>query len=236
MLNLYQSHKSNNKLRKLSNLSPKIKNVTYGGNMSETHIKSIDSNDMILTLCQSVSNVITTATGCKTNYAPLIQKITKTILAPDIGTFVMFTGSFSGMVVLNFPKETAMEIYTKYMKNMGMKDNEIAKNYTQEEVSNTLGELMNQILGNFTRIISEDLHIRIDQSQPKMLVLPREVQISISVNLDNPKFGKVTFNTEGGNVFYVELAMDDTSFVALKGFESRTELSPDDILEQYKQV
>ena len=95
---------------------------------------------------------------------------------------------------------------------------------------------MNQIIGNFTRIISEDLHIRIDQSQPKMLVLPREVQISISVNLDNPKYGKVTFHTEGGNVFYVELAMDDTSFVALKGFESRSELSPDDILEQYKQV
>lgn len=70
---------------------------------------------------------------------------------------------------------------------------------------------MNQIIGNFTRQISEELHIRIDQSQPKMLVLPREVQISISVNLDNPKYGKVTFHTEGGNVFYVELAMDDTS-------------------------
>ena len=137
------------------------------------------------------------------------------------------------MVVINFPKETAMELYRGYMLNMGLPDEEIAKNYTQEEVSNTLGELMNQILGNFTRQISEELHIRIDQSQPKMLVLPREVQINISVNLDNPIYGKVTFQTESGNVFYLELAMDDTSFEALKDFESRGTISPDDILEQY---
>ncbi|MGN0902136.1 MAG: DUF3334 family protein [Succinivibrio sp.] len=195
----------------------------------------VDSNDMMLTLCHSVASVLTTATGSATKYAPLVQKITKTLLTPDIGTFVMFTGSFSGMVVINFPKDTAMELYTSYMKNMGMSDSDIAKNYTSDEVSNTLGELMNQILGNFTRQISEDLHIRIDQSQPKMLVLPREVQISISVNLDNPIFGKVTFHTESGNVFYVELAMDDTSFLAIKDIEHNCQLSPDDILEQYQQ-
>jgi len=110
----------------------------------------------------------------------------------------------------------------------------MAKNYTQDEVSNSLGELMNQILGHFTRKISDELHIRIDQSQPKMLALPHQVQINISVELDNPIFGKVTFNTDSGNVFYVELAMDDTSFVAVRDFESKTTESPDDILEQYK--
>lgn len=198
--------------------------------------KIIYSNDIMLTLCQSVANVLTSATGTETRYTPLVQKITKTLLTPDIGTFVMFTGSFSGMVVINFPKETAMELYSSYLRNMGLSDEDMAKNYTQEEVSNTLGELMNQILGNFTRQVSEDLHIRIDQSQPKMLVLPREVQISISVNLDNPKYGKVTFHTESGNVFYVELAMDDTTFTALRDFEQRGSMSPDDILEQYTNI
>lgn len=198
--------------------------------------KIVDSNDIMLTLCQSVANVLTSATGAETRYTPLVQKITKTLLTPDIGTFVMFTGSFSGMVVINFPKETAMELYTSYLSNMGLSEEDMAKNYTQEEVSNTLGELMNQILGNFTRQVSEELHIRIDQSQPKMLVLPREVQISISVNLDNPKYGKVTFHTESGNVFYVELAMDDTTFTALRDFEQRGSMSPDDILEQYTNI
>jgi chemotaxis protein CheY-P-specific phosphatase CheC len=146
----------------------------------------------------------------------------------------MFTGSFSGMVVINFPKETAMELYKAYLSNMGLPESEMAKNYTQDEVSNSLGELMNQIIGDFTRCVSESLHIRIDQSQPKMLVLPREVQINISVDLDNPIYGKVTFNTEAGNVFYVELAMDDTTFTAIRDFETKSVESPDDILEQYK--
>lgn len=201
--------------------------------MSE--IKTVNSNDIMLTLCQSVAAVMSTASGRKIKYTPLVQKITKTMLTPDIGTFVMFTGSFSGMVVINFPRETAMEIYSSYMTTMGMDKSEIAQNYTQEEVSNTLGELMNQILGHFIREVSEEMHIRIDQSQPKMLVLPREVQISISVNLDNPTYSKVTFHTEGGNVFYVELAMDDTTFTALKDFEMKCALNPDDILEQYQE-
>ena len=196
--------------------------------------KIIGSNDIMLTLCQSVSEVLTSATNKNTNFVPLIQKISKTVLTPDIGTFVMFTGSFSGMVVINFPKETAMEIYRAYLSNMGLPESEMAKNYTQDEVSNSLGELMNRILGHVTRKISDELHIRIDQSQPKMLALPHQVQINISVELDNPIFGKVTFNTDSGNVFYVELAMDDTSFVAVRDFESKTTESPDDILEQYK--
>lgn len=129
----------------------------FGGFMTEieNNSKRVDCSDIIMTLCQSVANVITSATSQETRYAPLVQKITKTLLTPDIGTFVMFTGSFSGMVVINFPKETAMEIYTSYLRNMGIPEVEMAKNYTQDEVSNTLGELMNQIIGNFTRQISE---------------------------------------------------------------------------------
>ena len=107
--------------------------------MSE--IKTVNSNDIMLTLCQSVAAVMSTASGRNIKYTPLVQKITKTMLTPDIGTFVMFTGSFSGMVVINFPRETAMEIYTSYMNSMGIDKKDIAQNYTQEEVSNTLGEL-----------------------------------------------------------------------------------------------
>ena len=114
----------------------------FGGFMTEieNNSKRVDCSDIIMTLCQSVANVITSATSQETRYAPLVQKITKTLLTPDIGTFVMFTGSFSGMVVINFPKETAMEIYTSYLRNMGIPEVEMAKNYTQDEVSNTLGE------------------------------------------------------------------------------------------------
>lgn len=194
--------------------------------------KKITSDDIMIFLCDSVSYVLNTATKSTVKYTPMVQRITKTSLTPDIGTFVMFTGSFSGMVVINFPKATAMELYQNYLLNMGMSEDDLVKNYTSDEVSNSLGELMNQILGNFTKVISDHLHTTITQSQPKMLALPRELQLSINVSLDNPKYSKVTFNTNNNNVFYLELAMDDTDFTVVRKLEEHSQLSPDEILEQ----
>lgn len=195
--------------------------------------KTVGNDDLLLGLCDSVAYVLSTATQDKVSYTPMVQRITKTTLTPDIGTFVMFTGSFSGMVVINFPKTTAMELYEHYMQAMGMPEDDRAKNYTSEEVSNALGELMNQILGNFTKSVNEKLHTSITQSQPKMLALPRELQISISVNLDNPRYSKVTFTTQDNNVFFLELAMDNTQFDMVREFKEHSQLSPDEILEKY---
>jgi chemotaxis protein CheY-P-specific phosphatase CheC len=195
--------------------------------------KIINYDDLMLGLCDSVSGVLTEATRHKVKYAPMVQRISKTTLTPDIGTFVMFTGSFSGMVVINFPKETAMELYGQYMTAMGIPEGEQARNYTSEEVSNALGELMNQILGNFTKNVNDKLHTSITQSQPKMLALPRELQINISVNLDNPRYSKVTFSTEEGKVFFLELAMDNTEFDLVREFEEHSSLTPDEILAAY---
>ena len=200
--------------------------------MSTNELKKITSDDIMIYLCDSVSYVLNTATKTSVKYTPMVQRITKTSLTPDIGTFVMFTGSFAGMVVINFPKDTAMELYKGYMLSMGMNENELAKNYTSDDVSNSLGELMNQILGNFTRVVSDRLHSNITQSQPKMLALPRELQISINVALDNPKYSKVTFNTGNNNVFYLELAMDDTDFTLVRELEEHAEMTPDEIMEQ----
>ena len=187
--------------------------------------------NLMLALCQSVKNVLNTATGDSISYSPMMQKIGKTCLTPDIGTFVMFTGSMAGLVVINFPKDTAMEIYSSYMTSMGLDEKDLAANYTSDEVSDSLGELMNQIIGSFTREMSNKLRIQLSQSQPKMLVMPQEVQININLNLDNPLYGRVTFFTGSGKVFYVELAINDTEFTLFDNIEEKQELSPDDILE-----
>ena len=191
-----------------------------------------DANDLILELCDSIHTVVAAASGVKVNYSSIMQRITQTCLRPDIGTFVMFTGSFSGLVVINFPKDTAMEVYRSYMTHMGMDDRDIAKIYTSDEVANSLGELMNQILGTFTSTLSQKLKIQLKQSQPKMLVLPSEVKLDINLNIDSPLYRKVTFRTESGKVFYVEVAMEETDFSILDGHVAEYEsLSPDDILE-----
>ena len=65
----------------------------------------ISTEDILLKLCHSVSSVLTEATRHEVNYSPMVQRIGKTCLRPDIGCFVLFDGAFSGLVVINFSQD-----------------------------------------------------------------------------------------------------------------------------------
>ena len=191
----------------------------------------ITTDDILLKLCQSVSSVLTEATGTRTTYSAMVQKINKTCLRPDFGCFVLFDGGFSGLVVINFTSQAALEIYASYMKNMGMPEEELAILHTSDEVGDVLGELMNQLIGDFTNKIRKELKTNITQNQPKMLAITKQVQLSVDTNLDRPQARRVTFSTENNNIFYLELAMDKTEFIQLEEFEVEEDVNPDSILE-----
>jgi CheY-specific phosphatase CheX len=194
-------------------------------------MQTISTEDILLTLCNSVSNVLGNATGCNVTFSPMIQKIHKTSLRPDIGCFVLFDGGFSGLVVINFSAEAAIELYQKYMLNMGIPESELATQHTSDEVSNVMGELMNQILGFFTGKVGKELQTSINQNQPKMLTINKQVNVSIDTSLDRPQARRVSFFTEKHNIFYLELAIDKTEFIKLHEFEVETEeLDPDAII------
>lgn len=194
--------------------------------------KTINTDDILLVLCNSIKSVLTAATDHPINYSSMAQKINKTCLKPDIGCFVLFDGGFSGLVVINFSANAAVEIYSNYMTHMGIPENELAKSHTADEVGDVMGELMNQILGDFTGVIGHELHTSITQNQPKMLTINKQVQLSIDTNLDRPQARRVTFMTEKNNIFYLELAMDKTEFIKLPNFEEREAFDADTILEQ----
>ncbi|EOU2461491.1 DUF3334 family protein [Vibrio navarrensis] len=193
--------------------------------------KVITTEDILLKLCQSVSGVLTSATSSQINYSAMVQKINKTSLKPDFGCFVLFDGGFTGLVVINFTAKAALEIYTNYMRNMGMPEEELAVLHTSDEVGDVLGELMNQLVGDFTNKIRKELQTNITQNQPKMLSLNKQVLLSVDTNLDRPQARRVTFSTENNNIFYLELAMDKTEFIQLEDFEVSEDENPDDILE-----
>ncbi|MBK1655183.1 MULTISPECIES: DUF3334 family protein [Allochromatium] len=193
--------------------------------------KAISTDDVLLMLCTSVKKVLSVATQTQLTYSPMVQKITRTCLRPDIGCFVLFDGSFSGLVIINFSAPAAMELYRAYMMSMGMPESELATQHTSEEVGNMLGELMNQIVGDFTGNVGSELLVSINQNQPKMLTINKEVVVSIDTNLDRAQARRVSFSTANRNVFYMELAMDRTEFIQLHEFE-REEIDPDRIVEE----
>ena len=190
------------------------------------------TEDLLMSLCNSVTRVLNVATQSKVNYSGMVQRITKTGLKPDIGCFVLFDGGFTGLVVLNFAADTAMEIYERYMLHMGMPKSELASSHTSDEVSNIMGELMNQIVGDFTGKIRRELQTNITQNQPKMLVLNKQVMLSVDTPLDRPEMRRVTFYTEKSNIFYLELAIDRTEFIRLHDFDSSEVADPDALMDQ----
>ncbi|MFZ6799322.1 DUF3334 family protein [Undibacterium sp. Di24W] len=189
------------------------------------------TEDLLTALCNSVTRVLNVATQTKIHYSAMVQRITKIGLKPDIGCFVLFDGGFSGLVVLNFSGSAALEIYEKYMLSMGMPKSELASAFTSDEVSNILGELMNQIVGDFTGKIRRELQTNITQNQPKMLVLNKQVMLSVDTPLDRPEIRRVSFFTENNNIFYLELAIDRTEFIKLHDFDSSEVLDPDALLD-----
>jgi len=192
------------------------------------------TEDLLTSLCNSVTRVLNVATQCQIHYSGMVQRITKTCLKPDIGCFVLFDGGFSGLVVLNFSAPTAMELYESYMLNMGMPKSELASAHTSDEVANILGELMNQIVGDFTGKVRRELQTHITQNQPKMLVLNKQVMLSVDTHLDKPEARRVTFYTGKNNIFYLELAIDRTEFIKLHDFETNEVLNPDELIDQAK--
>jgi CheY-specific phosphatase CheX len=190
------------------------------------------TEDILTSLCNSVTRVLNVATQSQIQYSGMVQRISKTCLKPDIGCFVLFDGGFSGLVVLNFSAATAMELYENYMINMGMPKSELASSHTSDEVSNIMGELMNQIVGDFTGKVRRELQTNITQNQPKMLVLNKQVVLSVDTQLDKPESRRVTFYTSRNNIFYLELAIDRTEFIKLHDFDAEEEINPDDLIAQ----
>ncbi|MCE2570470.1 DUF3334 family protein [Motilimonas eburnea] len=196
--------------------------------MRKTEIVTTD--DILLVLCKSVTSVLSSATASDINYSAMVQKINKTCLKPDIGCFVLFDGGFSGLVLINFSAAAALEIYHNYMVNMGIPKEELATMHTSDDVGNVMGELMNQIVGDFTGAIGKELHTSITQNQPKMLTINKQVVVSIDTNLDRPQARRVTFTTAKHNIFYLELAMDKTEFIKLHDVDPQDDIDPDQII------
>ncbi|MBS1188581.1 MAG: hypothetical protein H6R10_373 [Rhodocyclaceae bacterium] len=190
------------------------------------------TEDILTSLCNSVTKVLTVATQSQIRYSGMVQRITKTCLKPDIGCFVLFDGGFSGLVVINFSAQAAMELYQSYLLSMGMAKEELASSHTSDEVSNVMGELMNQIVGDFTGKVGRELQTHITQNQPKMLVLNKQVMLSVDTNLDNPEARRVTFFTGRNNIFYLELAIDRTEFIKLYDFDPHEAPDPDELIAQ----
>ena len=192
------------------------------------------TDEILLILCKTVQKVLEKASAQDISFSPFVQKINKTCLKPDIGCFTIFEGGLSGLLVMNFSKEAALDIYRSYMIHMGMPEDELSILHTSDDVANVLGELMNQAMGHFQTDLRNELHVTIKQNQPKMLVISKDISISIDTQIDDPLYRRVSFETERHRPFFLELGIEHTEFELLFPYEKEEEEDVEEIFLKAK--
>ena len=194
------------------------------------------SKDVLKILCESIKDTLSQVTASNVIYSKTFIKTNKTCLRPDIGCFVLFEGGFTGLVAMNFTADAALEIYKKYNISMGMPEEELANHPTSSEVADTIGELMNQCIGQFQVALKKSIGIGVNQNQPRMVALTQAMRISLETEIDKPEFMRVEFRTSENKLFYVETTFEKVDFVMEKTPDvvREQEVDVDNLIEDQK--
>ena len=150
------------------------------------------------------------STQLEVTYSSTIQKIPKVSMKPDLTSFVQFDGDYNGLVVMNFSANAAFAIYKSYMLTMGIPKDELGTTVASPEVTDAIGEITNQIMGNLTKDIEEKYDLNADFGQPKALTL--NSAITLVIDSDYGENRRLSFKIGNYN-FRIEIAMEHTEFV-----------------------
>ena len=196
--------------------------------MAERRLGTV--NQVAQLVCEAVKEILEAATGSSIRYAPTIQRVPLVSLKPDLGAFVEFTGDYNGLFCMNFSGEAALELYRRAMTFMGMPEEELARDFTSDEVVNFIGETVNQIIGGMRRKVEAKFGLTARNSQPRAIAINQTITLLLSTLIEKPQCRRLSFRTEGNAPFYVEFGLEQTEFIPL---ESPEEVDVDDILAQF---
>lgn len=162
-----------------------------------------------------VKNIIERTTGKKIRVSRTAMKVSGVQVAGRIGAFVAFNGDYSGIMILNFEGDAALEIVGDSLLSMGLPEEDVPKHVGSDEVRQSIGELTNQCVGKCRSLVQEKYDLSSFANIPA--VVPITVSISLTMVSQEPKdfeCVRVCFTTEKRNKFYMELALEP--FVEMK--------------------
>lgn len=137
-------------------------------------------------------------------------------ISEDLGAFVSFNGNYSGLMVMNFEGEAALELVNASLTAMGMPEEELSSHYMSDDVRNSIGELVNHIIGNVRAKIQEEYDLSANATIPA--VLPVSIPIGLffkSTISEGHSCVRLVFRTPGSFRFHLELSMESSLVVAL---------------------
>jgi len=181
--------------------------------------KTVDAISRIF--CEKTKEVLDSITGKNITFAKTIQKVPVIHLRPDVGCFVLFDGDYAGLLIMNFSSDAAMEIYRSQMLKMGIPEEELAIEYTADEIVDSIGEIINQIIGSVRREIESQYELAATNTQPKAIALTSSIVLNIAApEMEKDLCRKLSFKIDGHS-FHIELSMEKTEFIKMDGIETQ---------------
>ena len=184
-------------------------------------------NEIAKIFAAAGSEVIGRATNSEISAAPTLQKVPAVFLKPDIGCFVQFSGDYSGLFIMNFGAATALEFYRKSMLFMGMPEEELAAEATSDEVVDSLGEMVNQIIGKARSMIKNEFGLSATNPQPKAIHISSVITMAIAAPLNRPQCRRISFRSDDNNPFHIEFSMEETEFIDFTANKSKKKAASD---------
>jgi len=172
-------------------------------------------NEVAKIFCQATKEVLDASTGTSTKHSITVQKVPSIHLKPDIGCFVQFSGDYSGLMIMNYTGDAALELYRTSMMSMGFPEEELESEFTADDVVNSAGEFVNQIVGKARQLIEKNFGLHATNNQPKAITITSAINLSIATQLHRPKCRKISFRTAEGKSFYIEISLEETEFIQL---------------------
>ena len=168
--------------------------------------------------CEATQEGVGTSTGQEVSYSQTMQMIPSIHLRPDIGCFVLFSGDYSGLMIMNFEGQAAVEIYRQSMLKMGMPEEELSTEHTADEVVNAIGELINQVIGMVRRRIEEQYQLVAHNTQPKAIALATAIILNIDSRdpASQELCRRLSFKINRKS-FHIELSLERSEFVRFDG-------------------
>ncbi|MFH1217340.1 MAG: DUF3334 family protein [Pseudomonadota bacterium] len=159
---------------------------------------------------QAIKKTLEKSTKKNIKYSTTFQAIPQVSLKPEVGSFVMFSGDYNGLVIMNFSAEAALDLYRSYMISMGLPESDLAKEFTSNDVIDTMGEMTNQMMGRAMSMVESKFDLTSYCGQPKALALNNAITLTPDMNYQSNR--RVAFAIGSGR-FHMELALEQTQFV-----------------------
>lgn len=172
-------------------------------------------------LCQATKETLEKCTGSEIYFSSTIQKIPKIGIRPDLGGFVEIFGDYNGLAVMNFPDDAALVIYRQYMLNMGIPEKDLATHVASVEVADSMGELINQIMGQSQQMVEVNYDLSAHSGQPKALTLNHAISLTPELSIGSSDSiaaidnRRIVFQMDQLR-FYMEIALERTEFLLLE--------------------